>query len=74
MSRFEKLFAGHYVGDLARLVLLDLAENGLIFGGHMTDKLKQWKSVSASHVSNVEKCVNYCLLAAVCIMIYNIYR
>jgi len=55
VNRFEKLFAGHYVGDLIRVVLLDLTETGLLFGGHVSDKLKQWKSVSAGHVSNIER-------------------
>jgi len=50
---FEKLFAGHYIGDLARLVLLRLTEQGLLFGGHVSEQLKTWKSFTAAHLSNI---------------------
>jgi hexokinase len=53
--RFEKLFAGHYVGDLVRLVLLKLAEDGLIFGGKVSEQLRVWGAVTSSHVSDVER-------------------
>ena len=53
--RYEKLFSGHYIGDLARLVLLELTNQGLVFGGKATNKLKQWKSFTAEHLSQIER-------------------
>ena len=53
--RYEKLFSGHYIGDLARLILLKLTDEGLIFGGKASEKLKTWKSFTAGHLSNIER-------------------
>ena len=47
--------AGHYIGDLARAVLLKLTEEGLMFGGKVTEQLKTWKSFTAAHLTNIEK-------------------
>jgi hexokinase len=52
---FEKLFAGHYIGDLARLVMLKLVEKNLLFGGKESCKLQQWGSFTAEHLSDVER-------------------
>lgn len=58
LSRFEKLFAGHYAGDLFRLVLLKLTEEGIILDGKVTQKLKTWGSVTCENVSDVERFVH----------------
>ena len=53
--RFEKLFAGHYIGDLARLILLELTKQGLVFNGKASEKLQQWKTFTAEHLSQTER-------------------
>jgi len=55
--RFEKSFAGHYIGDLARLVMLRLVNEQLLFGGEKSKKLLQWKSFTAQHLSDIERFV-----------------
>ncbi|KAK7913391.1 hypothetical protein WMY93_013602 [Mugilogobius chulae] len=39
-KRFEKLTSGLYLGEVVRLVLLDLARRGLLFRGHENTALK----------------------------------
>jgi len=53
--RFEKSFAGHYIGDLARLIMLRLVDDQLLFGGEKSEKLLQWGSFTAQHLSDIER-------------------
>jgi len=53
--RFEKSFAGHYIGDLARLIMLRLADEQLLFGGEKSDALLQWGTFTAQHLSDIER-------------------
>ncbi len=53
LLRYEKLFSGHYIGDLARLVLLKLTEEGLAFRGKISEKLTKWRTFTAMHLSNI---------------------
>ena len=53
--RFEKLFAGHYIGDLARLLMVRLVKEGALFGGRGLDQLSRWGVFTAGHLSNIEK-------------------
>ncbi|ELU09300.1 hypothetical protein CAPTEDRAFT_151872 [Capitella teleta] len=52
---FEKLFAGHYVGDLGRLIMLDLVQNGVLFTPEAESVLSQWGVFKAGHISAIEK-------------------
>jgi len=52
---FEKSFAGHYIGDLARLIMLRLCDDQLLFGGEKSHKLLQWGSFTAQHLSDIER-------------------
>ena len=55
--RFEKLYAGHYLGELVRLALVRLTKLGLLFSGQATDKLlERWRFTTA-HVTAVERWV-----------------
>ncbi|PPJ56244.1 hypothetical protein CBER1_06375 [Cercospora berteroae] len=38
---FEKLSAGHYMGEMFRLTIVDLYEQGLVFNGQDGDKIKE---------------------------------
>lgn len=57
VKRFEKLFAGHYVGDLGRLIMLDLVQNGVLFTPEAESVLSQWGVFKAGHISAIEKSV-----------------
>ncbi|CAG2183585.1 unnamed protein product, partial [Oppiella nova] len=54
LFRFEKLFGGKFLGDIVRRVLLDLAQNGLLFDGKITDELKTVESITATDLSDIE--------------------
>lgn len=51
---FEKMIAGYYLGELLRLVLVDLHEEGFIFEGKNIDKLRQTYLLDASFLSQIE--------------------
>ena len=53
--RFEKLFAGHYVGDLGRLAMLDLVQSGAMFTPEAVKTLSKWGVLQAGHISAIEK-------------------
>lgn len=52
---FEKLFSGKYLGELTRLVLVKLAEEGLMFGGKIPSQLLRPGSFPTRFVSLVEQ-------------------
>ena len=51
---FEKMISGMYMGELVRLVLLDMIEEGLIFRNQNIDKLKRTGTFPTSFLSEVE--------------------
>lgn len=58
---FEKMLSGMYLGELVRLVLINLATKGLVFNGVVTDQLKTRHSFVTKFVSEIEsdeKCVS----------------
>jgi hexokinase len=50
-----KLFSGKYLGELTRLVLVKLAEEGLMFGGKIPSQLLRPGSFPTRFVSLVEQ-------------------
>jgi len=54
---FEKMTAGLYLGEIFRLVLIDLIDNkpGLIFQGQDTSKLRKPYSLDASFLAAIEE-------------------
>ncbi|KAI5461762.1 putative hexokinase Kxk [Mariannaea sp. PMI_226] len=54
---FEKMVAGHYLGEIFRLVIVMAHEKGLIFDGQSIDKIKEPYSLDSSVVSIIEQ---YC--------------
>lgn len=52
---FEKLFAGHYLGDLVRLVLCRLTDDGVLFHGIGSDRLRSWNTFTAEYLSDIER-------------------
>lgn len=51
---FEKLSAGLYLGEIFRLILLDLADRKLVFDGQDVSKLKQSYSIDTGFLSQIE--------------------
>ncbi|KAM9695730.1 hexokinase-3 [Trichechus inunguis] len=53
-QRFEKMIGGLHLGELVRLVLVDLAQRGLLFGGCTSPALLSQGSVALEHVAEME--------------------
>ncbi|RKP08342.1 hexokinase-domain-containing protein [Thamnocephalis sphaerospora] len=51
---FEKMSAGMYLGELLRLVLLDLIDRRLLFDGYSSDILNRPMSVDTAYMSAIE--------------------
>ncbi|XP_060577895.1 hexokinase type 2-like [Ruditapes philippinarum] len=52
---FEKLYAGHYLGELVRLVLVKLTSAGVLYGGKGSDSLMTRWNLTTSHVTAIER-------------------
>jgi len=52
---FEKYFAGQYIGEIVRVVLVKLAQEGIIFDGKPSKKLLTVGSFSARFISLIEE-------------------
>lgn len=53
-QKFEKMIAGLYLGEIARQVLLDFHNKGIIFKGQNFDKLKEPYSLETAVLSEIE--------------------
>ncbi|KAL4232598.1 hypothetical protein ACF0H5_007288 [Mactra antiquata] len=51
---FEKLYAGHYLGELVRLALVKMVKARLLFNGQSSDKLMTRWSFTTTHVTSIE--------------------
>jgi hexokinase len=51
---FEKMVAGYYLGEIFRLVLLDLHAQGAIFEGKSLAKLSESYSIDTSTLAEIE--------------------
>ena len=51
---FEKMISGMYMGELVRLVILDMMDEGLIFQNQNTNKLRYHGTFPTSFLSEVE--------------------
>ncbi|CAG0878833.1 unnamed protein product [Darwinula stevensoni] len=52
---FEKYYAGKYLGEIARVILVRLVDEGLLFEGKCTEKLRTPGSFTTNYVSHIEK-------------------
>jgi len=52
---FEKMLSGMYMGELSRLVLEKLIDNGLLFSGKSPGDLKKRGKFFTKYVSEIEK-------------------
>lgn len=53
-QKFEKMIAGLYLGEIARQVLLDYFNQGILFKGQSFDKLKEPYSLETAVLSEIE--------------------
>ncbi|PIO14674.1 hypothetical protein AB205_0169210, partial [Aquarana catesbeiana] len=53
-GRFEKMISGLYMGELVRLILLEMAKKGLLFGGKISTALRTKGAIETSHVASME--------------------
>jgi hexokinase len=54
-QRFEKLISGFYLGEIVRLVVLDLISTGELFSGCSSIVLQTQNSIDTSHLSRIER-------------------
>ncbi|KAK7108299.1 hexokinase type 2-like [Littorina saxatilis] len=52
---FEKSFSGLYLGELVRLVLVRLTQEGALFDGNLPQSLSETWSLTTSHVTEMER-------------------
>jgi hexokinase len=53
--RFEKMISGMYMGEIVRLVLVKLAQDGHIFDGEVTEDLDTRERFYTKYVSEIER-------------------
>ena len=51
------MIAGHCIGDLVRLVLLRLRNDGLLFANIDVPALETWGTFTAANISDIERFV-----------------
>lgn len=56
---FEKYFAGKYIGEIVRVVLVKLVQNGILFDGTASEKLLAHGAFTARHLSIIEEYVKH---------------
>ena len=56
--RFEKMISGLFLGEIVRLVLVKLKENGVLFEEHWSEELEHPGRFYSKYVSEVLKYVN----------------
>lgn len=54
VSSFEKMISGMYLGEIARLVLVKLAQDKLLFGGDLSVALLTQDSFETRFISEIE--------------------
>uniref|UniRef100_A0A671QHZ3 hexokinase n=1 Tax=Sinocyclocheilus anshuiensis TaxID=1608454 RepID=A0A671QHZ3_9TELE len=53
-QRFEKMTSGMYLGEIVRQILIDLTKRGLLFRGHITERLKTKGIFETKFLSQIE--------------------
>ncbi|XP_014663382.1 PREDICTED: hexokinase-1-like [Priapulus caudatus] len=51
---FEKMFSGHYLGEVVRLTMLKLISEGLLFGGTSSNEINQRWGLKTEHVAFID--------------------
>lgn len=53
-DRYEKMISGMYLGEIVRLVLVKLVQQGLVFNGLASEELLTRNAFDTSFVSQIE--------------------
>ncbi|XP_077121828.1 hexokinase-3 isoform X1 [Ranitomeya variabilis] len=53
-QRFDKMISGLYMGEIVRLIVIKLANRGLLFGGTTTPQLLTKEAIHTQDVSDIE--------------------
>jgi hexokinase len=67
---FEKMISGRYLGEIMRLILCELIDEGVLFLGQKTDKLEQPYSLDTAFLSLMESDTTNELLTVIGIFSY----
>ncbi|CAH1782861.1 unnamed protein product [Owenia fusiformis] len=51
---YEKMISGMYMGEIARLVILKLTQEGLMFGGEVSEELETRQRFYTKYISEIE--------------------
>lgn len=55
LQLFEKMISGLYLGEITRLVCIDLIKKGQLFGGHLSSKFDTKHSFDTAYMSRIER-------------------
>ena len=55
------MISGMYMGEIVRLIVMNLANQKLIFGGHVSDTFKEPHRFYTKYVSEIEEWASYSL-------------
>nr|QSD99915.1 hexokinase [Echinococcus granulosus] len=53
-QKFEKMCSGMYLGEIVRLILLDLIEKGLLFQGQVPERLRSKDNFHTNYITETE--------------------
>nr|CDS23579.1 hexokinase [Echinococcus granulosus] len=54
-QKFEKMCSGMYLGEIVRLILLDLIEKGLLFQGQVPERLRSKDNFHTKYITETER-------------------
>ncbi|VUZ47087.1 unnamed protein product [Hymenolepis diminuta] len=54
-QKFEKMCSGMYLGEIVRLILIDLIEKGLLFQGQIPERLRNKDSFHTKYITETER-------------------
>ena len=57
--QLQKLISGRYLGEILRLVICDLIDEGVLFLGQNTYKIETAYSFDTAFLSLMERCSNF---------------
>lgn len=55
LNRYEKMTSGMYLGEIVRQILIDLTKQGLLFRGHISERLQTRGIFETKFLSQIER-------------------
>lgn len=62
-NRYEKMTSGMYLGEIVRQILIDLTKQGLLFRGHISERLRTRGIFETKFLSQIER---WCVIMFTC--------